>query len=278
MFGSHTKSFHPGRAAQNGLVAAILAQGGYTSSETALEAKRGWANVVSATKEGIPASLDHWLGTKISGNEDESNRVGLVANGEGRWEILRNSFKPYPCGIVIHPIIDGCSQLHEEMKTLGLSVEDIDSVKIMVHPLVLELTGKRKPKNGLEGKFSVFHGGAIGLIWGKATPSQYEDEVVTSERVIIVRDKVDAMADNSLRADETKIAIKMKDGSVLKKHVVNAIGSLEVPLTGELLEEKFVDQCSKVLGNNAQAASKALWDIENVQNIHQRNRVTLPSL
>jgi aconitate decarboxylase len=62
MFGSHTKSFHPGRAAQSGLVAAVLAQGGYTSSQEALEAKRGWANVVGVTKEGIGQSLERWLG------------------------------------------------------------------------------------------------------------------------------------------------------------------------------------------------------------------------
>lgn len=41
MFGSDTKSFHPGRAAQNGLMAVILAKNGYTSSLKALEAKRG---------------------------------------------------------------------------------------------------------------------------------------------------------------------------------------------------------------------------------------------
>jgi len=51
MFGSHTKSFHAGRAAQNGLMAAVLAQGGYSSSDEALEAKRGWANVVGVTKD-----------------------------------------------------------------------------------------------------------------------------------------------------------------------------------------------------------------------------------
>ncbi|KAJ5461402.1 uncharacterized protein N7458_002954, partial [Penicillium daleae] len=48
MFGSHTKSFHLGRAAQNGLLAAVLAAEGFTSSTSALEAKRGWANVVSS--------------------------------------------------------------------------------------------------------------------------------------------------------------------------------------------------------------------------------------
>jgi aconitate decarboxylase len=200
MFGSHTKSFHPGRAAQSGLIAAVLARGGYTSSETAIEARRGWANVVGATKSSMAESLEKWLGMDNQG-------LGLASTNGGRWEILRNSFKPYPCGIVIHPVIDGCSQLHRDIVKLGLEVVDIKEMKAKVHPLVLELTGKRKPKDGLEGKFSVFHGGAIGLTFGKGTPHQYEDEVVRDPAVIEVRDKIECEADTTIAADETKIVL-----------------------------------------------------------------------
>lgn len=262
MFGSHTKSFHPGRAAQNGLMAAVLAQGGYTSSEQALEAERGWANVVGATKEGIHASLDKWLGMS-SGSET----IGLASAQSGRWEILRNSFKPYPCGIVIHPIIDGCIQLHQDMMAQGLTVQDIKSIHAKVHPLVLELTGKRTPIDGLEGKFSVFHGGAIGLIYGKATPSQYEDQVVQNPSVIEVRDKVDAEADSSLGADETKILVTMQHGKTLERHVHHAVGSVEVPMDDVMLRQKFVDQCIGVLGDKAVAVSDTCWNIESVADI-----------
>lgn len=260
MFGSHTKSFHPGRAAQSGLIAAILAQGGYTSSEMAIEAKRGWANVVGVTKSNIPSSLEKWLGM-------DSHGVGLASKGTGRWEILRNSFKPYPCGIVIHPVIDGCSQIHREMATLGLKVGDIKSVHAKVHPLVLELTGKQRPKDGLEGKFSVFHGGAIGLIFGKGTPSQYEDEVVRDPAVIKVRDKIDCDADTSIAADETKIVLTMEDGKVLEKHVLHAVGSVEVPMDDKMLRQKFEDQCLAVLGDEVGAASAKVWNVEDVKDI-----------
>ena len=50
MFGTMTKSFHPGRAAQNGLTAALLASQNFTSSEQGIEAQRGWANVLSTTR------------------------------------------------------------------------------------------------------------------------------------------------------------------------------------------------------------------------------------
>jgi aconitate decarboxylase len=260
MFGSHTKSFHPGRAAQSGLMAAILAQGGYTSSETALEAKRGWANVVGVTKSSIPESLENCLGM---GGLD----VGLASLLSGRWEILRNSFKPYPCGIVIHPVIDGCSQLYRDMARLALKVEDIKSVKAKVHSLVLELTGKRRPKDGLEGKFSVFHGGAIGLIFGKGTPSQYEDEVVRDPVVIEVRDKIECEADRTIAADETKIVLMMTDGQTLEKHVKHAVGSIEIPMDDQMLQQKFEDQCAAILGDKVKSASITFWDIEEVKDI-----------
>lgn len=267
MFGSHTKSFHPGRAAQNGLLATVLAEGGYTSSEDAIGAKRGWAAVVGATKEGIPSSLEKWLGMG-------TNDVGLASSDErGRWEILRNSFKPFPCGIVIHPIIDACAQIHVDMAKQGLHVTDIKSVAANVHPLVLELTGKREPRDGLEGKFSIYHGAAIGLIYGKGTPSQYEDHIVQDAHVISIRDKVDAVADPKLRADECLIEVMMENGDVLHKHVQHAVGSTQVPMDDEMLRVKFMDQCTGVLGDGTRAASEACWSIEEMDDVSELARI-----
>lgn len=269
MFGSHTKSFHPGRAAQAGLMAALLAKQGYTSSEQPLEAKRGWANVVGVTKgeDEIPKSLDKWIGTHGESEVGLPSVHGANAKGQGRWEILRNSFKPFPCGIVIHPVIDACAQIHQDMQRKGLRAEDIESVHAKVHPLVLELTGKKKPKDGLQGKFSVYHGGACGLVFGKATPSQYEDGVVQDATLIAIRDRIQADIDHSLAADETKVVVTMKGGRNLEKHVGHALGSMEVPLSDQKLQEKFLDQCQRVLGDDALEASKVLWLVQDSEDL-----------
>lgn len=165
MFGSDTKSFHPGRAATNGITAALLARQDYTSSEKALEAKRGWANVVAG---GGTPKLDELL------------------EGLGKtWEIETNSFKPFPCGIVCHPAIDAAIQCHIELtQALELNPREIEKVSLRIHPLVVELTSKKTPRDGLEAKFSVFHSCAVGLLYGKAGPAQYANEVVTSTEVI----------------------------------------------------------------------------------------------
>ncbi|ORX39589.1 2-methylcitrate dehydratase [Kockovaella imperatae] len=250
MFGSDTKSFHVGRAAQNGLLAAMLASKGFTSSLSALEAKRGWANIVAG---GGTPRLDHYI-----------DQLGSI------WEIEKNAFKPFPCGIVCHPAIDGCIQLHHELAEKGIKIDDIVKVEEKVHPLVIELTSKRTPSDGLEAKFSVFHGSAVGLLLGKAGPAQYEDSVVRDQAVIFLRDLIDAHSDETLMADETYLTVHLKDGSTLEKHIEHAVGSLEVPMTDQQLIDKFIDQCSAVVGSDkVKGVSDALWRLGDSEDVKQ---------
>lgn len=260
MFGSHTKSFHPGRAAQNGLLAAVLAADGYTSSLQALEAKRGWVQVVS---------------------DDDKLQAEIQSLGDRKkpWEIEKNAFKPFPCGIVVHPVIDGCAWLHGELRRRGLDPQGIKSIQVSVHPLVLELTGKTKPGDGLEAKFSVYHGGAVGILYGKATPAQYEDEVVLNPQVISLREKIHATVDDRLRADECHIVADFGNNNEtttgrIEKHVDHAVGSLEVPMSDAQLTEKFLDQCEPVLGSEqAKKASEWCWELEKIGDIRQIGEV-----
>lgn len=248
MFGSDTKSLHIGRAASSGLMAAVLAENDYTSSESALEAKRGWANVVAG---GGKPRLDELLSS-----------LGQT------WEIEGNAFKPFPCGIVCHPAIDACIQCHAEMKSKGLTCEGVQDVSITVHPLVIELTSKENPRDGLEGKFSVFHGCAVGLLLGKAGPAQYSDDTVTDPAVVAVRKRVKAKADPSLAADEVLLTLKHDSGAVIEKHVKHAVGSLEVPMTREQLSAKFLDQVALVVGESAaNHASKVAWELGDMDDI-----------
>ena len=137
-----------------------------------------------------------------------------------------------------------------------------------VHPLVIELTSKRTPQDGLQGKFSVFHGCAVGLLYGKAGPAQYTDEIVINKSVVSLRDRIDAQSDSTLRADETIVEVTFKDGNKLTKHIEHAVGSLEAPMTNEQLQEKFMDQCVPILGEDgAYAASERCWQLGETQNV-----------
>ncbi len=240
MFGTMTKSFHPGRAAQNGAMSAFLAEAGFDSSLQGIEAPRGFANVLS-DKQDYGEILDE-LGT--------------------RWEAALNSYKPFACGIVIHPTIDGCQQIRNE---IGDKVGDIQSVKLTTHPLVLELTGKTSPKTGLEGKFSVYHAAASALIEGDGSPTAFTDEMVKRADIIALRDKVKAASDPSIHEASVIIDVTFQDGSILQKRIERAIGSRDVPLTNEQLNAKFTHQSDLVVGEaQTQTILDTAWRIETL--------------
>jgi 2-methylcitrate dehydratase PrpD len=233
MFGSMCKSLHVGRAAQGGLAAALLAQGRFTSSETALEGARGFIHVLSTTPN--PAALTAGLG------ED--------------YELLRNTYKPYACGLVIHPSLDGCIQVRDRHALRGAEIERID---LAVHPLALELTGKRSPRTGLEGKFSVFHAAAVAIIDGAGGEAQFSDERVQAPDVVALREKVRARIDPALGKEQGMVSILRKDGARHEMRVEHCAGSLERPLTDAELDAKFLGLASPLLGAAAESALAAL--------------------
>jgi 2-methylcitrate dehydratase PrpD len=225
MFGSMTKSFHPGRAAQNGLTAAILASKGFTSSEQSLEAKYGWANVISTAH-----------------NYDEiTNRLGET------FELSKNTYKPFACGVVMHPAIDGCIQLRNENR---LNPDEIERVELKVHPLVIQLTSKKAPLTGLEAKFSIYHAAAVALVEGAGGIDQFSDRAVRDRTVSSLRDRVATIVDSSLHEDQVRIALVTKNGRRIDKFVEHAVGSLDHPMSDRDLEVKFTALADGVLPND----------------------------
>lgn len=237
MFGSMTKSFHPGRAAQNGLTAALLASKNFTSSEQSLEAKYGWANVVST---------EHRYG-------DIVNNLGVA------YEISKNTYKPFACGVVMHPTIDGCIQLRNEAK---LKAADVDHIDLKVHPLVMQLTSKKAPQTGLEGKFSIYHAASVAFIEGAGGIDQFTDRAVRDRAIASLRDRVSTAIDSSLHEDQVRIVLVTKDGRRLEKFVEHAVGSLDHPMSDADLEAKFTGLANGVLASDRQRRLIDLcWDV-----------------
>jgi 2-methylcitrate dehydratase PrpD len=240
MFGSMTKSFHPGRAAQNGLTAALLASKNFTSSEQSLEAKYGWANVVSAAH-----------------NYDD-----ITQNLGKSFEISKNTYKPFACGVVMHATIDGCIQLRNENK---LSADEIAGVELKVHPLVMQLTSKKSPQTGLEGKFSIYHAASVALVEGSGGIDQFSDRAVSDRTIASLRDRVSTVVDSSLHEDQVRIALTAKSGRRIEKFVEHAVGSLLNPMSDKDLEGKFTGLANGVLAADRQRKLMDLcWTVEGL--------------
>jgi 2-methylcitrate dehydratase PrpD len=214
MAGTMCKSFVHGRSAQIGMQAAFLAQSGFTSSERVIEAPRGFANVLAP-----------------------EHRLEEITGGLGeRYEILLNTYKPHACGVVVHPVIDGCIELRQAH---AIEPGEVASVALRVHPLALKLAGIADPRGGLESKWSIHHSAAVALCDGMAGERQYSDERVNDALVKGLRGRVSAATDSRLRDDEAWVTVTLADGRCFERHIEHATGSSDNPLSDGALDAKF---------------------------------------
>ncbi|MDB5890400.1 MAG: MmgE/PrpD [Polaromonas sp.] len=225
-FGTMTKPMHPGAAARAGLMSALLASKGYTASHKALEAPRGMMQTVSLKNDWN--EITHELGQ--------------------RFEISFNTYKPFACGIVIHPSIDACAQLRARFAQDGVTLEQVERIELKVHSLVLELTGKKEPADGLQAKFSVYHGCAAGLTFGFAAEDEFSDAIVNRPDMVALRRKVVATVDDSIDEASADVTAVLTDGRRLHVFVEHAIGSLQNPMSDSQLEAKFQGMSDRILG------------------------------
>jgi 2-methylcitrate dehydratase PrpD len=247
-FGTMTKPFHPGAAARAGLMAALMAQHGFTASPRALEAPRGMMQTVSTRND--------W--------SEITTELGR------RFEISFNAYKPFACGIVIHPSIDACAQLRAQ----GVTPEQVERIELKVHSLVLELTGKKEPADGLQAKFSVYHGCAAGLTFGRAGEEEFADDIVNRADMVALRRKVAATVDDAIDEASADVTAVLADGRRIHVFVEHAIGSLANPMTDAQLEAKFHGMADAVLGGErCSALIAACWDVGDAADVRALARL-----
>ncbi|QGZ65388.1 MmgE/PrpD family protein [Paraburkholderia acidisoli] len=226
-FGTMTKPYHPGKAAANGIAAARLAQRGQAAQAEIFEA---------------PGGYSHSLSTRV----DFERMTGQM--GE-RWELLSNTYKPYPCGIVAHPAIDAGLALAAQIAEAG----EIESITLRCHPLVPELMGNPQPKDGLQARFSAIHGVAAALCDKRVGLAQYDDARVVQPDVTALRAQTTLAPDASVNRDEAFIEARLRGGRTVAHHVEHARGSLARPLTNAELRDKVEQLIDPVLGAGAAA-------------------------
>ena len=254
MFGSMGKSFHPGRAAQNGYASAILAESGFTSGERVIEGPRGFAAVQSTTHDLSQVTRD----------------LGVDFN------LRRNTYKPYPCGIVNHPTIEGAIELHHGH---GLKAGDIRVVRLHVAPLVLDLCNQQNITRGLQGKFSVYHGAAVGLVRGQAGLDEYTDAAVNDPAIKRVRECVTATGDPMLTEDQARIEVELIDGRRVSWFVEQSLGNIHRPLSDRQLADKFRRSAARALPPDAvDVVLDRCWHIAELDNVSALVEATVPAV
>lgn len=212
--GSMCTAMMPAHAGQMGLRAAIFADAGFTSTERFFEARYGFGECFSAGPHGPHFSAE--LGT--------------------RWEVLGNTYKPFPCGIVVNPLIDAALQMRRRD---GLTADRIASVTIKAAPQALALCDRPNPKDELEAQVSLYHWVAAAFVKGRASVPEGTDEAVRDPAMAAFRARVTASIDPQMPIDGCDMTVTLTDGRMVSHRVRDCIGSRGRPMTDAELEDKL---------------------------------------
>jgi 2-methylcitrate dehydratase PrpD len=236
------KNIGVGNAARNGILAARFAARGYRAAPLAIEGPLGWARAMG--DEPVLAEITEGLGQ--------------------RWEIARNTYKPYAAGIVFHAVIDACLALREQ---LGTTVEHIKSVTVAGDALLLA-RGDREVRNERDTRVSIHHCAAIALALGRADVADFEMPAVQDASLTALRAKVVAACDASLPRGAARVTITVADGSTHQVYVEHPRGSAERPLSDAELAAKY--RANAALGGTTadmEGQIAALWALDRLASI-----------
>jgi 2-methylcitrate dehydratase PrpD len=250
--GSMAKSISVGNAARNGLAAALLAEQGFTGADQAIEGIYGFAKVMS----------------------DEVDFSAITDELGDRWEILANAYKPYPCGVVLFPVIDGCLELRESH---ALAADNIAKVTVRGHPLLRMRADRPDVTSGREAKVSIQHSVAVAFLYGAAGLVQYTDQCVAEPAVLDFRRRVIVEEDPAIPVETAFVTVRTTDGGTLVSHVTKARGTMARPMSDAELEAKFHDLAAYgAPAIEPRQLLQRLWAIEHESDVGRVIKTTAP--
>lgn len=243
-FGSETKSFHPGRAAQAGVLAALLAARGFGCCDTIVEGRAGFAAGVA------PSAFD-----------PEPITEGL---GQ-RWQVMQTMPKPYASAILSHPMVDAMLALRARG---GFDPGRVRAVHGRVNPLAIRLESRPRPASGLEARLSFQHAMAVTLVDGACLPAQFTDERVRDPVVASLRERISVEPDDRIGQEQCEIVLILDDGRVVVERIEQATGSPRRPMSDPQLDQKFRTLAAGVLSpGQTERVLGHLWNVDSLINL-----------
>ena len=241
--GSDCKSLHAGKSAYHGVLASTLASKGFNSSPEILEGSLGFTRIFSATQHN-----------------------DAITAGMGRsWMITGNGYKPYACGVVLHPLID--AMIAVSRKT-DRPVSDVARVEVRVHPDVIRITGIDTPNSGLMSKFSANHAAAVAYIDRAAGVVQFTNERAADTAVRALRTVVQIRPEPTYRLDQASATVRTPSGATYDAEIAHATGTVANPISDQALEAKFLGNAAPVIGaDGARRVAGMIWRLDALPDI-----------
>lgn len=243
--GTMSKSIGVGNAASNGILSALLAQQGFSGPQAPLEGVRGFLPVFGPDV--------HWDG---------------VLHGIGeRWEILANTYKPYPCGVVLNPVIEACLALRPQVAG---ALQQIERIELRAHPLLRQRTDRPGVTTGKLSQVSAQHAVAVSLARGRAGLDEFSDAAVGDPALRALGARLVFVEDESMAVEAARVGLVLADGSRFEHRVDAAHGSLASPLSDDELSAKCRTlSCHGGSAVEVESLLDALWCIDRCDDAAQ---------
>lgn len=253
--GSSAKSISVGNAARNGMLSVRLAEHGFEGPAAPLEGARGFLRVVC-----------------------ERPDLSALDGGEPGWQLMANAYKPYPCGVVLNPVIDACLSLFARPGFGERAADSIVSVTLTGHPLLRQRTDRPGVASGRQAQVSGQHAVGVALLRGRAGLAEFSDAAVQDPTIRALGARVRFEDDARMGIEAARVRIDYADGFRLEERVECARGSLGRPLTDGELEQKLRDlRHHSGAPIRTDALIDALWEMDRAPDAGIAMRLASPS-
>jgi len=236
-FGTHSKPFHGGKAAMDGILSAELAAEGFISSTRLLE-----------NEKSLYTAFAH----------DHRNMEIPPMDFDARWELLRNGFKPYASCRATHPAIQAARKLAPQV-----AGRTISRVKVKVHANALVTAGKLNPRTPLESKFSVSFCVALGLRNYSVVSSDFGEAILHDTAVNSLLPVIEIEAVPDQPSHEAYVDVQLDTGETLHAETAMVLGHPENPMSAAEFSAKFTGLVEPVLGaRKCKRLQNLIWNFE----------------
>jgi 2-methylcitrate dehydratase PrpD len=254
--GTMAKSTSVGNAARNGMLSALLAERGFTGPDQPLEGPRGFLQVMG-----------------------EQADLTCLTQGLGeQWEIQGNSYKPYPCGVVLNPVIEACLALSTQLGHPQHWLNDVQRIELRGHSLLRQRTDRPAVTSGRASQVCAQHAVAVSLLRGRAGLPEFSDEAVQDPQIRRLGERLHFVDDDRYAIDAATVSLQFAHREAMSLHIDHARGSVNRPLSDAELETKFRTlSCSCLDPVQADRIIQTIWNLDQLDQASEVMRLTRTS-
>lgn len=218
--GAMSKQLHPGKAAMNGVMSALLAGKGFTGAQRILEGKRGFFEAMS----------------------EDYDVSRIIENLGEAYKILENSFKIHASCRHTHHSMDLMIELAHER---DIKLENIERIVVKTYQVAINITDNQEPVTQYESKFSLQFCTALALLKGQGNLEIFNENTLWDDDVRSLMRRVDVMADEAIDAQYPSkwgaIAdVHLKSGEIIRRETDYPKGDPENAVSEHELLQKFM--------------------------------------